>query len=216
MPNTYTLLETISVGAAGAASVTFNSIPQTGYTDLVVKMSSRTTAVSGNFPNPNIIFNGSSSAVYSWRGLYGSGSAAGSNNNSSTTSSLLGVTTDSLNSSTFGNMEIYIPNYTSSNYKSISTDSVSEANQTTAWMYLTAGISASTAAISSMTISPGSGSFAQHSTFSLYGVSALGTTPTKAPRQLAVQSFRPMALIGITHFLAPAPLHLSQPYLAMS
>jgi 2-dehydro-3-deoxyphosphooctonate aldolase (KDO 8-P synthase) len=36
MANTYTLLETITVGAAGAASVTFNSIPQTGYTDLVV------------------------------------------------------------------------------------------------------------------------------------------------------------------------------------
>jgi len=41
MANTYTLLETITVGAAGAASVTFNSIPQTGYTDLVIKASPR-------------------------------------------------------------------------------------------------------------------------------------------------------------------------------
>jgi len=31
---THTLLERITVGSAGAASVTFNSIPQTGYTDL--------------------------------------------------------------------------------------------------------------------------------------------------------------------------------------
>jgi hypothetical protein len=35
-------------------------------------------------------------------------------------------------------------------------------------------------------------------------------------RQLAVQSFRPMALTGTTHFLAPAPLLQPQPYLAMS
>jgi hypothetical protein len=35
------LLEKITVGAAGASSVTFSGIPQTGYTDLVVKASAR-------------------------------------------------------------------------------------------------------------------------------------------------------------------------------
>ena len=34
----YVLLEKITVGAAGASSVTFTGIPQTGYTDLVVKV----------------------------------------------------------------------------------------------------------------------------------------------------------------------------------
>jgi hypothetical protein len=42
MPANYVLLETAVVGAAGATSVTFNSIPQTGYTDLVIKYSLRT------------------------------------------------------------------------------------------------------------------------------------------------------------------------------
>ena len=32
----YILLERITVGAAGAASVTFNNIPQPGYTDLKI------------------------------------------------------------------------------------------------------------------------------------------------------------------------------------
>jgi hypothetical protein len=37
MTANYVLLEKITVGAAGASSVTFSGIPQTGYTDLVVK-----------------------------------------------------------------------------------------------------------------------------------------------------------------------------------
>jgi hypothetical protein len=39
MTANYVLLEKITVGAAGASSVTFSGIPQTGYTDLVVKAS---------------------------------------------------------------------------------------------------------------------------------------------------------------------------------
>jgi hypothetical protein len=39
MTANYVLLEKITVGAAGASSVTFSGIPQTGYTDLVVKTS---------------------------------------------------------------------------------------------------------------------------------------------------------------------------------
>jgi hypothetical protein len=42
MTANYVLLEKITVGAATAASVTFSGIPQTGYTDLVVKASNKT------------------------------------------------------------------------------------------------------------------------------------------------------------------------------
>jgi hypothetical protein len=44
MTANYVLLEKITVGAAGASSVTFSGIPQTGYTDLVVKCSIRSSA----------------------------------------------------------------------------------------------------------------------------------------------------------------------------
>jgi hypothetical protein len=43
MTANYVLLEKITVGAAGASSVEFSGIPQTGYTDLVVKVSARGT-----------------------------------------------------------------------------------------------------------------------------------------------------------------------------
>jgi hypothetical protein len=46
MPANYVLLEKITVGAAGASSVTFSGIPQTGYTDLVVKATTRDTLLA--------------------------------------------------------------------------------------------------------------------------------------------------------------------------
>ncbi len=68
MPANYVLLEKITVGAAGAASVTFSSIPQTGYTDLVLKTSARTS-----FFYLTVKFNGSTTG-YSRRFIQGSGS----------------------------------------------------------------------------------------------------------------------------------------------
>jgi len=185
MPNTYTLLETITVGAAGASSVTFNSIPQTGYTDLVVKVSARGSTAGTNAVLQGT-FNGSSAANYNWRQVQGNGSTATSASNSTTTFLRLGYIPDTVaTASTFSNIEIYIPNYASSNAKSLSSDSVQENNSGTAGdalVQLIAGSWTLTTAIASMTLQPASGSFVQHSTFSLYGVSALGVTPTKAPK----------------------------------
>ena len=56
MAANYTLLEKITVGSAGASSVTFSSIPQTGYTDLVVKYTARNTGTSNTFTQ--LTFNG--------------------------------------------------------------------------------------------------------------------------------------------------------------
>ena len=179
MPNTYTLLETITVGAAGASSVTFNSIPQTGYTDLVVKISARTTRAN-SFDILNATFNGLSTNQTA-RILYGNGASAVSTTD---TNIWAGLTTgNTATSDTFGNSEIYIPNYTSSNFKSMSIDEVNETNGTTAFAIMVAGLWSATAPISSVGFASSTGStFMQHSTFSLYGVSALGVTPTRAPK----------------------------------
>jgi hypothetical protein len=182
MPNTYTLLETITVGAAGAASVTFNSIPQTGYTDLVIKVSARTTRTG--FVNDSLLvrFNGSTTG-YSYRSVYGfagsAGSVSGSNNQAT-----YALDAPSATANTFSNGELYVPNYTSSNFKSVSVDSVSEDNSaSTPIAELRAFLWSNTAAITSVGLFPETGPlFAQHSTFSLYGVSALGVTPTRAPK----------------------------------
>ena len=178
MPANYVLLEKITVGAAGAATVTFSGIPQTGYTDLVVKTSARTSASDQNI---KVTFNGSSSS-YSERWLYGSGSVTGSG--SATTNGYFYIhyaTNSGDTASTFGNSEIYIPNYTSSNFKSISEDAIQENNATAAFSALSAGLWSNTAAITTIALTPLSGNFNQYSTFYLYGVAKLGTTPAIVP-----------------------------------
>jgi hypothetical protein len=84
-------------------------------------------------------------------------------------------------SNTFSNTEIYIPNYTSNNYKSVSTDSVMENNATEAYANLNAILWSNTSAINSITLTPSAGNFAQYSEFTLYGVYAGGTTTPSAP-----------------------------------
>jgi hypothetical protein len=182
MPNTYTLLETITVGAAGASSVTFNSIPQTGYTDLVIHASMRDDSTGSNANgNATIVFNGDT-ANGTYRELFGTGSAAGSGTDTKVKVNYQTASGSGSTASTFGSAQIYIPNYRNANFKSVSTEGVAESN--TAGMFMTMGASlwSSTAAITSIKINPGNGNFVQYSTFSLYGVSALGTTPTKAPK----------------------------------
>lgn len=178
MPN-YILLERIELNAS-AASVTFSNIPQTGYTDLKLVISARTSqATGGAWGDLAIKFN-NSTANLTARYLYGTGSAAASA--TGTTIDVHG-TTSSNTASTFGNVEVYIPNYTSSNFKSISIDDVTENNATSSLTFLNAGLWSNTAAINEIAIySPNSYSILQYSTFSLYGLAAVGTTPVIAPK----------------------------------
>jgi hypothetical protein len=184
MPANYVLLEKITVGAAGASSVTFSGIPQTGYTDLVLKMSSRQN-LAQIYGVLNIRFNGTAGTAYSYKVLEGSGSAA-SSTGATSTDSIYGVYSDAganATANTFSNIEMYIPNYTSSNYKSVSLDQVSENNATAANAILNAGLWSNTSAINSITLSNGGSgaSFVQYATFYLYGVAKLGTTPAISP-----------------------------------
>ena len=179
MTANYVLLEKITVGAAGASSVSFTGIPQTGYTDLVVKFAARGDAGAIS-RSVYLTFNGSATS-YSSRYLQGDGSAASSGTGGSTNIYAGECTASTATASTFANQELYIPNYASSNYKSVSVDSVAETNATTQYMGLQAGLWSNTAAITSIGLAPGTGNFAQYSTFYLYGVAKLGTTPAIVP-----------------------------------
>jgi len=178
MAENYVLLETIELSQS-AASVTFDNIPQTGYTDLKIVASARISdANEGQVVN--VAFNGSTSNI-SARLIYGTGAAAVS---TTSTSNVFWATANTSTANTFGNAEIYIPNYTSSNAKSWWSDSVTENNATTAYGILLAGLwnPGTQAAITTLTFTPGaSASFLTNSTFSLYGLAALGTTPVTAP-----------------------------------
>jgi hypothetical protein len=176
MPANYVLLEKITVGAAGASSVTFSGIPQTGYTDLVLKGTARGTA--GTTSIINVSFNGSTSN-FTDRYIEGNGASVGAFTDQPRMVGLVNGTGATAN--TFTNFETYIPNYTSANYKSFTADIALEDNTTTAYLELQAGLWSNTAAITSMALAPLSGSFSQYSTFYLYGVAKLGTTPAIVP-----------------------------------
>ena len=173
----YVLLERIELNAS-AASVTFANIPQSGYTDLKVVSSGRGTR-SEVQSNWLVSFNGST-ANFTARYLEGTGSSASSG---SYARFIGAVPAANATASTFGSLELYIPNYLSNTNKSYSADSVTENNATLAFTELVAGLWSDTSAINSITISSGSSdNLAANSTFSLYGLAALGTTPAIAPK----------------------------------
>jgi hypothetical protein len=166
MAVTYKLIETVTVGSGGAASIEFTSIPQT-YTDLLIKLSLRsTTAVTNRtfYLNPN-----GSSANGTSRILIGNGASASTQTDTRITGRDIPGT--SATSSVFGNAKFYIPNYRSSVAKSISVDAVMENNATTAVSGITANLWNVTDAITTLTFVPELGDFAQFSSASLYGIS---------------------------------------------
>ena len=173
----YILLERVELNAS-AASVTFDNIPQSGYTDLKVAVSARGTD-SNLAVGLRISFNGVTTNL-SDRYLFGTGAGTSSGTDTFIYINEMNAATSTAN--TFTSADVYIPNYTSSNFKSVSVDAVMENNATTAYSMLNAGLWSSTAAITSATIYPSSGSLVANSTFSLYGVADVNTTPVIAPK----------------------------------
>jgi hypothetical protein len=168
MPNTFELLGSATVGSGGASSFAFSSIPQT-YTDLKLVVSGRVSGSGTDF-HLNVYLNGSTSG-YTARAVYGTGTAAGSYSSAVAgySGSLMG---SSGTANVFGCAEVYIPNYTSSNYKSYSVDNVTENNSTTVRTDVLGGLWSNTAAVSSMTVTTDDGTaFVQYTTASLYGIS---------------------------------------------
>jgi len=171
MANTYIAIATVTVGSGGAANIEFTSIPQT-YTDLVLMTSLRSTDTASNWGAAGIRFNGDSGSNYYAIELYGTGSAAGSGGGSASTSLNAGrPNANGTTANTFSNATLYIPNYTSSNQKSTSEDSVTENNATAALSPLVAGRWTGSSAITSMVLTPSGGfSWMQYSTATLYGI----------------------------------------------
>ena len=99
----YVLLEKITVGAAGASSVTFNNIPQTGYTDLVLRISARTTRATYT-DAISLSFNGVATNQTS-KYLAGNGASVTTGD---LTSFRTLATAATVTANTFGNSEFYI------------------------------------------------------------------------------------------------------------
>lgn len=181
--NTLVKIQTVTVGSGGASSIDFTSIPQT-YTDLVIKLSGRSDRNVYYTSFAVMTFNGSTSS-YSRKNLSGNGSTAYSQSGSGAPVYAGFVPQANTTSNTFGNTEIYIPNYASSNYKSFSTDSVMEINDASNnYLGFFAGLWSNTSAITSIKLEATDGgstyyNWVQYTTATLYGVTATPNT-TKA------------------------------------
>jgi hypothetical protein len=171
--STHIKISTITVGAGGAASIDFASIPAT-YTDLVLVGSLRGGSGGAAQDSFGVRVNNDASSIYTNLSLYGNGSAAESGVNASVV--YLGylntfIPVSGSTASTFGSFSLYLPNYTSANYKSSSLDIVAENNTATAYATLSAGLYASTSAINRLTIYDRDySSFAEFSSATLYGI----------------------------------------------
>lgn len=165
---TMTLIATATAGVSGASEFVFDSIPQT-YTDLMIVHSTRQSG-GVSFAGVNTQFN-SSATGYSSRRLYGTGSSVASDSQSGNSAIPSGdANASSSTSNTFTTVTMYVPNYTGSTNKSTSSESVAEANATTAYQFMVAGLWANTAAVTRVAVSSTNGNFVQYSTASLYGI----------------------------------------------
>lgn len=167
MAYTYSLLASAQ-GTGSSGTVSFKNIPQ-NYTDLVIKTSTRITSANTG-DDMLLTFNGVQTS-FSGKRLRGNGTAASST--SSTANGYYGGETEgtTYTASTFSNVELYIPNYTSSNNKSISVDSVTENNAAAAYSGLFATLWSNVTAITSITFTNATASnWDAASTFYLYGI----------------------------------------------
>ena len=171
MATTFVKIQTITVSTA-VASIEFTSIPQ-NYTDLKLVTSLRGSDL-GVRVQPRISFN-SSSTGYSGRYLRAyDNSTVDSGTTNASYFDAWRVPAANNTASIFSNDEIYIPNYTSANNKSFSSDNTNETNissGTTNFMSLSAGLWSNSAAITSIKLITDTGSnYVQYSTATLYGI----------------------------------------------
>jgi len=174
MANTFVLISSNTLGTT-AASVTFSSIPAT-YNDLVLQVSAKSDISGTGARNTYVEFNSDTSGIYS-----NTDALATFDGSTNTTFSASFAsdpylrnryTTATTNpADTFNNYELYIPSYTVSQHKPMSALGVVEQNSSQiAGVGAHAGLYRSTAAISSIKISPESGNYVSGSSFWLYGI----------------------------------------------
>jgi len=158
-----TLIERIDVDSSGESNVVFSSISQE-YDGLLLICSVRNDSTNLTFDiHPN-----GSSADRTRTTIQGSGAAA-----TAATGTDITPLQDSsaYTANTFASTSVFIPNYTGSQTKGFSIESVTENDATTSYQRLQAGLWSNANAITSLELSTAS-LFAEHSSFTLYGVSA--------------------------------------------
>lgn len=116
MAFTYTAIATGTV-TGSPFNIIFSSIPQT-YTDLLIKISSRTTRTANVYDNLRLFIN-TTDANLSSRYLLSTGTAIASNVIGGNGFLVSAPATNGATANFYGNAEIYIPNYTTASAREI-------------------------------------------------------------------------------------------------
>ena len=161
----------VSVGSAGAASVTFSSIPST-YTHLQVRIIDRDTSAFNDSYGMYLKINSDTGSNYSTHYLLGTGATALAGGSASQTPIVIAQTAGGgMLSNTFGVAILDFIDYkNTSKYKTIKSLSGYSTNSTVTNTTLTSGLWMNTNAITTITLTPGAGNWAQYSSFALYGI----------------------------------------------
>jgi hypothetical protein len=172
MANTYSIISSNVLGSS-AATVTFSSIPAT-YTDLVLRISSKSDSTGDIKANVNIVINGTTTG-YSVTNMFATSGTTGANRQTSAANWNRFYTDSSYSvdfTNAFGLLEIYFSNYAGSNNKVASGFGVSESNSSTDYFInATANLWQNSSAISSIALGLNSGqNFVTGSSFYLYGI----------------------------------------------
>lgn len=168
-PSAFDSIAATTVGAGGAATITFSSIPST-YTHLQIR---GIGSLSGDNES-RIQINGDTGSNYAWHQMIASKATIGED---SSVSSSAGTSTTFIKGQVsydqFSPFVFDILDYSNTNKnKTIRTLSGTENNNASLNSYVrfSSGLWINTTAISSVTIYAASGNFAQNSSFALYGI----------------------------------------------
>jgi hypothetical protein len=172
MANTYILIASNTLGSA-TSTITFSSIPAT-FTDLVLKMSYRTTSFGSQEVGCRVAINGVNTGTpYSSTRITQDGSTVAS---ARLTDSPFGTVVgggngDGATANTFGNTELYIPAYLVAQNKPYYANFTAEDNASNTRIGQAGQFFRNTSAITSLVITTSdANNFATNSSFFLYGV----------------------------------------------
>lgn len=153
------LISSVTVGAGGVTSISFNSIPAT-FTDLTLIYCGANTA--------GITFNNDTGSNYNQLFLRGNGASTLTQKTVLGSFGVqIGVQSDA---SDLVNSTTIIPNYAGSSAKTVSVDAISERNSSTSFQFLNAGGWTGTAAITSIKIEWFASTYPEFTTAYLYGI----------------------------------------------
>jgi hypothetical protein len=175
-PTDFESIQSVTVGGAGAATISFTSIPST-YTHLQIRGIGRSSDVIEDRQALSVMINSDNGTNYVQHNLSGNGSSAAAQALTGRTGSnnFLGgasvLTSGLATANIFGMSIIDILDYTNTNkYKVTRSLAGQDQNSSSGRLALNSCVWLNTAAITSLSLSVSGGNFVQYSSFALYGI----------------------------------------------